>query len=401
MQKILQNLQKTKLASGIIANLSFEMRNKLISDIKDAILKNSKEIIAENKKDLKKINNSNPMYDRLFLSENRIMWLIKWCNDLINIKDPLDKFDNENEIFTKDWINIKKIGVPLWVIACIYEARPNVTIDLIIMSIKSWNSIILRWWSQAYYSNNILVKIVKEVLLNNNIDENIIYNYPIERKNLKTLYHAIWLVDVIIPRGWKSLIENVRKQSLVPIIETGAWVVHLYLDNDIKNENFTKAVDIIINAKISRPSVCNALDTLIINSNIDVSILEKMFNKMKKSLINIITDNQDYCKEQLSLNLNIKFVKNIDEAISHIEKYSSSHSDWILSDNIINIEKFCKSINSSVVYANTSTRFSDWWCFGFWWEIGISTQKLHARWPMWAESLVTYKYIVNSDWKIR
>lgn len=402
MQTILENLQRVKIASKTLANLSFEKRNNIISDIWKAIIKNKDLIKMENQRDLTIMDISNPMYDRLLLNDDRIASISKWCDELIDIKDPLEKYNLEEKIETKDWLTIKKIWVSLWVVACIYEARPNVTIDLIIMCIKSWNAVILRWWKEAKNSNNILVEIVKDVLKNNFVDENIVYNYPLDREELNILYNAIWLVDVIIPRWWRNLIDSVRKNSIVPVIETWAWVVHLYLDDDIEND-FNKAIDVIINAKTSRPSVCNALDTLIINSNIPNLLLENLFDKLNKSGINIIKEqeNLDYFKEQLSLDLNIKFVNNIEEAINHIDTYSSLHSDWILSNNKENIALFYKSVNSSVVYANTSTRFSDWSCFWFGWEIWISTQKLHARWPMWAESLVTYKYVVESDFKVR
>ncbi len=402
MQTILENLQKVKIASKIFTNISFEKRNNIISEIWKAIIKNKDLIKIENQKDLENMNTTNPMYDRLILNDERIISIGKWCDELVDIKDPLKKYNLEEQIETKDWLTIKKIWVPLWVVACIYEARPNVTIDLIIMCIKSWNAVILRWWKEAKNSNNILVEIVKEVLKNNLINENLVYNYPLDREELNILYNAIWLVDVIIPRWWRNLIDSVRKNSIVPVIETWAWVVHLYLDNDIEN-NFLKAINIIINAKISRPSVCNALDTLLINKNISDKNISYLLEKLKQAWI-IIIDNlndNDYHIEQLSNMLSIKYVNNIEEAINHIDTYSSLHSDWILSNNKENIALFYKSVNSSVVYANTSTRFSDWSCFWFGWEIWISTQKLHARWPMWAESLVTYKYVVESDFKVR
>jgi glutamate-5-semialdehyde dehydrogenase len=402
MQTILENLQRVKIASKTLTNLSFEKRNKIIGEIWKAIIKNKELIKRENQRDLANMDISNPMYDRLLLNDDRIISIGKWCDELVEIKNPLEKYNLEEKIETKDWLTIKKIWIPLWVVACIYEARPNVTIDLIIMCIKSWNAVILRWWKEAKNSNKILIEIVKDVLKNNLVDENLIYNYPLNREELNILYNAIWLVDVIIPRWWRSLIDSVRKNSIVPVIETWAWVVHLYLDNDIEND-FLKAIDVIINAKISRPSVCNALDTLLINKNISTKNITYLIKNLKQAWI-IILDNlndNDYHIEQLSNMLSIKYVNNIEEAINHIDTYSSLHSDWILSNNKENIELFYKSVNSSVVYANTSTRFSDWSCFWFGWEIWISTQKLHARWPMWAESLVTYKYVVESNFKIR
>lgn len=419
MDNILESLQKVKISSEGFKNISLEKRNKIILEIWEELIKNEELIISENKKDLDKLDKSNPMYDRLLLNSQRINSIKKWCDDLIKVKNPLLKYENEEDIITNDGLNIKKIWVPLWVVACIYESRPNVTVDIAIMCIKSWNWMVLRWWSDANFSNKVLVQTIKDVLINNDIDSNLIYNFPLERENLNILYNAIWLVDVIIPRGWKSLIESVRDSSKIPIIETWAWVVHLYLDDIMNIDNINKAIDIIVNSKTSRISVCNALDTLVINKNISESTLKELFQKLVEKWVTFwileknieivesynlnysIINNNSFNTEQLSLKLNIIFVENIDDAIKHIQKYSSKHSDWILSDSLKNISLFKNSIDSSVVYSNTSTRFSDGSCFWFAWEVWISTQKLHVRWPMWAEALISYKYIVDSDWKIR
>ncbi|NUJ97906.1 glutamate-5-semialdehyde dehydrogenase [Candidatus Gracilibacteria bacterium] len=420
MENILQDLQKTKISSEKFKNTSFEMRNKLIKEIGDNIKKNKDLIIAENKKDLKKMTEDNPMRDRLLLDEKRINSMSEACYDLVDIEDPLLKYKDEKIIETKDGLKIKKIGVPIGVVACIYEARPNVTIDIVIMAIKSGNGTVLRGGNQALFSNKILVKIIDDVLEKNNFDKSLIYNFPLEREKLNILYTSVGLVDVIIPRGGKDLIDSVRKKSLIPVIETGAGVVHLYLDQYIEN-TIDKAIPLIINAKVSRPSVCNSLDTLLINENIKQEYLEKLFYEFKKNNVHILAIEKDICilskyfeednlhkikeveffTEQLSLKLNIKFVESIEEGIKHIQKYSSKHSDGILSENKENIDIFQKNIDSSVIHINTSPRFSDGSCFGFGGEIGISTQKLHARGPMGAESLVTYKYIVCSDWKMR
>lgn len=402
MKNIIQELHKIHLNSSQISQLSLEKRNKIISEIWYKIIEEKDKIKSENKKDLDYMTESNPMYDRLILTDSRIESMAQWCFDLVKISDPLKKYEIEKTIFTNDWLEIKKIWVPMWVVACIYEARPNVTIDLAIMCIKSWNAVVLRWWSQAKFSNIILIEIIKNVFTNNWIDDNLIYNFPLEREKLDILYKSTQLVDLIIPRWWKWLINSVREKSLVPVIETWAWVVHLYIDDKINPINYDKAIDIVINSKVSRPSVCNALDTLIINKNINKEFMNSLFNKLiENNVVLLFENNCDYNKEQLSLELNIKYVDNLKQAISHIKTYSSKHSDWILSDNQENIFKFNNQIDSSVVYTNTSTRFSDWSCFWFWWEIWISTQKLHARWPMWSEALVTYKYKVISSWATR
>lgn len=419
MINILEKLQKTKLIAEWFKNISIEKRNKIIKEIWDSILKNKNIIQIENKKDLENLSQNDPMYDRLLLNDSWIISMSKSCYDLVKIDDPLLKYSNDKALKTNESITIKKVGIPIWVVACIYESRPNVTVDIAIMCIKSSNWVILKWWKIAKNSNLILIKIIEDVLINNDINLDLIYNFPLDRKYLDVLYNAIWLVDVIIPRGWKKLIESVRCNSKVPIIETWAGVVHLYLDNEINSLNREKAIDVIVNAKTNRVSVCNSLDTLIINKNTNKDLIKMLFKKLinkwvtfwiinsqKKYIENYvdnysIINNNSFYDEQLSINLNIIYVDSINEAMDHISTYSSNHSDWILSDNQNKINQFIKNIDSSVLYTNTSTRFSDWSCFWFAWEIWISTQKLHARWPMWADSLISYKYLISSDWEIR
>lgn len=279
---IIKKLEEVKNASQTLFGISIEKRNKIILDIAEKLLENKDKIISENKKDLEKMEDNNTMIDRLLLDYSRIESMANWCKKLEKIKDPLDKYNLEKDIVAEKWIKIKKQAIALWVVSCIYEARPNVTIDIFNMCIKSGNAVVLRWWSQAEKSNNILIKIIKEVLIENKVDEKIIYNFPGDRKKLDILYNATDLVDVIIPRWWRDLIDSVKKKSLIPIIETGAGVVHLYLDSDLKQENLEKAKKIIINAKVSRPSVCNAVDTLIINKNLDNNFVKFLFIELKK-----------------------------------------------------------------------------------------------------------------------
>ncbi len=206
MENILENLQKTKIATDNFKNISIENIDKIIKEIWDVVIKNKEIIKKENKKDLSEMDTKNPMYDRLLLIDERIEGIATGCYDLINIKDPLTKYDIEDAIITFDGLTIKKTWVPLWVVACIYESRPNVTVDLIIMCIKSSNWVVLRWWTQAKNSNIILIELIKEVLEKNKINSDLIYNFPLEREKLNILYNAVWLVDVLIPRWWKKLI---------------------------------------------------------------------------------------------------------------------------------------------------------------------------------------------------
>lgn len=410
------NLKLVKQASLNFKSKSITERNNIIKDIWQVLLMNIDNIIKENQKDLQLLWLDNPLYDRLLLDAKRIESMANSCFELTEIGDPLSKYDNEQLITNPSWINIKKVGVPLWVVACIYEARPNVTIDLTIMALKSGNAIVLKWSSSARFTNDYLIELIKQVLKNNLVDTNLVYQFPYEREYLQYLYNAQWLVDVIIPRWWKQLIQSVKKESLIPIIETWAWVVHLYVD-DLEVSSLDKAIKVIVNAKLSRPSVCNALDTLLIKkwqsldfylqlskalSTIQINCLQQDYLFLSQYFDTLkIIEEDNFHDEMLSLKIQIKLVDDIQQWIEHVQKYSSLHSDGILSDNEINIFRFLQSVDSSVVYVNTSTRFSDGWCFGLGWEIGISTQKLHSRWPMWAEALVTYKYIVDSYWKCR
>lgn len=396
----IEDIQATKYVSKDMNIISFQKRNDIITTLWKQLWLCIDRIKEENTKDLLMMDICDPMYDRLLLTDARILSMIQWCKILASMDDPLKKYDMEKGFITKEWLHIQKIGVPLWVVACIYESRPNVTIDIVTMCIKSGNAVILRGWKEARHTNKILVDIAKDVLQRYNLDERVICNFPLDRKYLKYLYNAVWLIDVIIPRWWKWLIDSVRKYSHIPVIETWAGVVHIYLDDDIGNMQ-ERAVEIIANAKLSRPSVCNALDTLIINTWLGDNRIRDILRNLQNQWIKIITTGQDYSKEHLSSDLNIKYVHDIKGAMQHIEEFSSKHSDCIITENNDKAELFFKMINSSVVYLNTSTRFSDGYCFGYWWEIWISTQKLHARWPMWAQSLVTYKYRVESDYCIR
>lgn len=417
-QEILDKLAVTKLASKHYAITNIELRNYLIKQIWEQVLLRKDEIIAANLLDLQSVEKDSAVYDRLLLTENRILWMAQACEELTQIGDPLRVYDDVSWS-TNDWLLIRKQWVALWVVACIYEARPNVTIEIAIMALKSGNWVVLRWSKTAYHSNEVLINIMKQVLKNNWIDENLIMNYPTQREYVDYLCKWVGLIDVIIPRGWKELITFVQQNSMVPVIETWAWVVHIYLTKDVEEQYFSKAIDIIVNAKTSRPSVCNALDSLLIDRDINEQLLKKLFETLiqqwvKFGVENIETFNkfiddkflfeissQDYYTEYLSLNMNVKFVDTIEQAVEHIWKYSSAHSEAIITQNISKAELFKSMVDSSVVYVNTSTRFSDWWCFGFGWEVGISTNRLHARWPMWADALITYKYVVESDWKCR
>lgn len=420
LHPLIADLKKVKTASKKMALLSYVQRNGLIVSIAHTLANNKGEILQANARDRAYCkDHESAVYDRLILDEKRIDSIIESCMVLSTIGDPLEMYNSEKQKVTADGLIIKKIWVPLGVVASIYEARPWVTVDIAVMALKSGNAVILRWGSEAYETNRCLISLMQTVLIAQWIPEEAIFFFPPERTALPTLYEAVGIVDVIIPRGGKELIRTVRRESLVPVIETGAGVVHMYVDSDIiQNEN---AADVIVNAKVSRPSVCNSLDTLLIHRDIDAWFYSTLFPLLASHQVRIwvestnkqrmlhyypealiyTVEKDDFFTEQLSLNLNICWVDSIIEALDHIDTYGSHHSDAILSDNPDTTALFMQMVDSAVVYSNTSTRFSDGGCFAYWWEVGISTQKLHARWPMGAEALVTYKYAVYSDWMTR
>lgn len=397
--------------------ISHKIRNTLIADIADSLGKYAEEILIENQKDLNQMSLNDPLYDRVALNEERISGMIQSCQELIDIDDPLDgKYSAA--LSTHYDLHLRSIPVPLGVVACIYEARPNVTLDLAILCIKSGNVCLLKWGSQATHTNAYLRGLIQDVLEKHGINPDVVSGYSEDRDDMMTLLQAVDDIDVIIPRGGKWLIQFVRDNARVPVIETGAGVVHIYLDNEVDEAHFEKITNIIVNAKISRPSVCNALDTLIIHENVAQKLIEAICMQLTSYdvVIGVLLEERhflptqfqyqdmnmsDFSQEYLSLQCGIKFVSSLEEAIQHIAAYSSHHSDVILTDNGDHAKKFLAEVDSAVVYHNTSPRFSDGGCFWFGGEVGISTQKLHARGPMGCRALTTYKYIVDSDFLTR
>ena len=312
-------------------------------------------------------------------------------------------------------LQLEKVAVPLGVVGAIYESRPNVTFDIATLCLRSMNGCLLKGSSEAENSNKAAVEIIKSVLKENNIDEDCVTLLPSNRETVQHLFSATKYVDVLIPRGSDSLIQFVRKNSLVPVIETGAGVCHIYVEKDAEID---KAVNIVANAKVSRPSVCNAVDSVLVDSITAPQFLEKLQPFFVKHGVEIFADEaayellknyphlhrasaEDFGREFLSLKCAVKVVDSIDEALDHIQKYSTKHSESIVSENKNQSERFLQEVDAAVVYANASTRFTDGEEFGLGAEIGISTQKLHARGPFALEKLVTEKWIVRGDGQVR
>lgn len=389
--------------------------NDILLDISNNLIKNKELIIDENKKDLANVNPQNPMYDRLLLNENRINTIANDLLNIIKIPSPLKKILEERNL--KNGLKLQKISVPLGVVSVIFESRPNVTLDVFSLCLKSGNICILKGGKEAYYSNKVLIDIIKKSLEENKVNSKIIFLLPNERNAAEELFNATGLIDVCIPRGGKGLIDYVRQNSKIPVIETGAGIVHTYFD---ESGDLLKGISIIENAKTRRVSVCNALDTLIIHKNrlsdlfkliepligknVTIYADEKshafLVNKYPGSLLNIAHE-EHYGIEFLDYKMSIKTVDSLENAIEHIHKYTSSHSEAIIAEDKEVLEEFLHKVDAAVVYANAPTSFTDGGQFEMGSEIGISTQKLHARGPMALNELTSYKWLVRGNGQTR
>ncbi|HRH57994.1 MAG TPA: glutamate-5-semialdehyde dehydrogenase [Chitinophagales bacterium] len=415
MDSIEQLLINTHKAGVSVRNSSKKLKQDVLLSLAALLLKNTDSIIQENEKDLSKMEDSNPKKDRLLLNESRIKDLANSLHDVIKLEDPTGKV--LSDITTENGLHIQKITVPIGVVGVIYEARPNVTIDVAALCLYAGNAVVLRGGSDAEFTNQILVTLIHQALKENNIDENAVQLLPVDRKFVKELLEAVKYVDIIIPRGSQQLIDFVREHSKVPTIETGAGVCHTYIES---TANLEDAANIVINAKTQRPSVCNALDTIIVDKKIADEFLPKLLNGFSKFEVEVFADEyafqileksdyknlkkateDNFGMEYLSQKCSVKTVNNFDEAIEHINKYSSKHSEAIVSQDIQLCERFLNEVDAAAVYVNASTRFTDGGCFGLGAEIGISTQKLHARGPFALEKLTTEKWLVRGNGQTR
>ncbi len=412
------NFEYTKQTSRQLCLKSDTDFNKTIAHLATLTRQNMATILAENAKDLALMEKENPKYDRLLLNADRLESIAKDLEKVSQLVSPLNKILEEKTL--ENGLFLQKIVVPLGVVGIIYEARPNVTFDVFALCLKVGNVCLLKGSSDAENSNKIIVKLIKQALTETQMPENAVTLLGAERAAAEELVQAVGLVDVIIPRGSQQLINWVRQNSKVPVIETGAGIVHTYIDD---SANIEKAKNIILNAKTRRVSVCNALDCLIIHENY-LQYLEEIVQKLVLQNVEIFADSsaymtlqkgnlsypknllfiaseQDFGIEFLSYKMAIKTVKNIEEAIEHIALYSSKHSEAIISENEKNIDLFFRSVDSAVVYANASTAFTDGGQFGMGAEIGISTQKLHARGPMALNEITSYKWLVKGNGQVR
>ncbi|MBI3590828.1 MAG: glutamate-5-semialdehyde dehydrogenase [Candidatus Melainabacteria bacterium] len=414
LKDTISQLKAAKIASRKLAKSASDERNKALELISSELIKSKDIILAANKKDIeegKKNNLSNALLDRLLLNEKRLQSMADSIQKVIAQKDPIGKV-------LAAWkhskgMDIKKISVPLGVICVIYEARPNVTTDAASLAIKSGNAIVLRGSQHATHSNQAIVDVIYKALEKSSLDLSIVqFIANKERNETIKILESKEYVDLVIPRGGEELKDFVLKHSKIPVIGAGGGTCHLFIDESAKE---IIAVDIAINAKTQRPGVCNAIETILVHKNIAQNILPGLELALMNKNVEIFgcdktrkfiksarpATEDDWYKEYLDLKVAVKVVNSLDEAIEHINKYGTKHSESIITEDKSNAKKFQEEIDAACVYVNASTRFTDGEEFGFGSEIGISTQKLHARGPIALEQLVTYKYLVTGEGQIR
>ncbi|GFZ32877.1 gamma-glutamyl phosphate reductase [Clostridium zeae] len=402
-----------KEASRRMANVTTEVKNKALLNIAKAIRENTNIIISENAKDIENGTNkglSKAILDRLLLDEKRIEAMASAVDQVAGLNDPIGEviegFKTYNEL------KISKIRVPLGVVGIIYEARPNVTIDATALCIKSGNSCILRGGSEAINSNIVISEIISKAATESGLPNGAVTFVDItDREIVDIMLKFNQCIDVLIPRGGANLIRKVVENATVPVIETGVGNCHVFVD---ESADVKKAIEIIVNAKTHRPGVCNAIETILIHKNIAENILGELKKELEGKKVQLRgceetralieceeATEEDWATEYLDLILAVKVVSDIDDALEHIYKYGTKHSEAIITESYTNSQRFLKEVDAAAVYVNASTRFTDGGEFGFGAEIGISTQKLHARGPMGLKELTSYKYLIYGDGQIR
>lgn len=403
-----------KNAERVLMTAPLVSRDRALCEIAAALRKNTDYIIKENLKDIEKAREngmSHSMLDRLSLDENRIEGIAQAVENIVSLPDPLGRVVSGS--VRPNGMKIEKVSVPLGVIAVIFEARPNVTVDAAALCLKSGNTVILRGGKEAINSNKAMTLVMRKALVSAGLPEDCIQLVEdTSRASATALMKMNAYVDVLIPRGGAGLIRACVENSTVPVIETGTGNCHIYIDKDADKE---KAVSIVYNAKTSRPSVCNACESLVIHKAAAKEILPLIKKALdEKSVVihgdeataEIIEDvipatEEDYAKEYLGYEISVRVVEDIEEAVNHIMQYSSGHSECIVTESYTAANYFTANVDAAAVYVNASTRFTDGGEFGFGAEIGISTQKLHARGPLGLPELTTVKYIITGDGQIR
>ncbi len=395
----------------VIALADTRDKNKMLELAAAAVLENAAEILAANAKDVANCERGAQFADRLMLNESRLKDMAEGLEKLIELPNPIGEIAEEWTV--PNGMRISKVRVPLGVIGIIYEARPNVTVDAIGLCIKTGNAIVLRGSKEAYSSNEALVAAVKARLRSGGYNPEFIQLIQdVSREGAEMLMTCRDYVDVLIPRGSASLIRTVVEKSTVPVIETGAGNCHAYIE---QTADIDKALDIVLNGKLRRPSVCNALESLLVDESAAKKFLPVILGALKEKGVEIVgcektravcpfvapASEDDYATEYLALKISVKVVRGVEEACEHINKYSTKHSEVIVTESKEAAEYFTSRIDSAAVYVNASTCFTDGFQFGFGAEMGISTQKLHARGPLGLKQLTSEKYVIRGNGQVR
>ncbi len=406
-------LRKAKASTQVIATLDGKTKNRILNEMADALLENASSIVSENEKDMtagKENALDSALLDRLLLDENRVSAIAQSLREIAGLKEPVGRV-LEGWV-TDDNLRIEKVSVPIGVVGVIYESRPNVTSDVAALCFKSGNVAILKGGKEAEHSNIAIAKVLQGVLSKNNLPTELISLLPdSSREGVAKLIKEDTYVDLIVPRGGEGLIRYISQNSSVPVVKHDKGLCHTYIH---VNANLNKAIEIAINAKCQRPGVCNAMETLLVDKAVAKEILPALYKRFVDAgtklrgcattkqfiFIDSATD-ENYNTEYLANELNIKIVEGVDEAIAHITHYGSGHSEAIITENYSVAEKFLDTIDAACVYVNASTRFTDGGAFGFGAEVGISTNKLHARGPMGINELTTYKFKIYGSGQVR
>lgn len=415
MSGVKEKVTAARQASFVIAGASTELKNKTLSKVAEELKKQEEKILAANKKDLdnlkQKDNYSKAFYDRLLLNSERIEAMGEGLNDIVSLPDPVGEIESMSK--NPDGLVVGKMRTPLGVVGIIYEARPNVTVDAFALALKSGNAVVLRGSSEALNSNKAMVEVIRESLENSGLPADcVVLIEDTDRAAAREMMTMDKYIDVLIPRGGHALIRAVIENSTVPVIQTGAGNCHTYID---ESADIDSAISIAVNAKVQRPGVCNAMETLLVNKNIAESFLPKVLKELSEKNVEIrgceVTrkysasvlpaTEEDWETEYLDLILAVKVVHNMQEAVDHINKYGTGHSEAIITSDYQRSMDFLKKVDAAAVYVNASTRFTDGFVFGLGAEMGISTQKLHARGPMGLKALTSLKFIIFGEGQVR
>ncbi len=412
---VIEQLKKVKEASESLQKVDAATIDKILNEVADELVENADYIVGENRRDLAKMDPNDPLYDRLLLSGERVRAIATDMKTVASLQSPLSRI-LETRV-RPNGLKIKKISLPIGVIGMIYEARPNVTADVFSLCFKSGNASVLKGGSDADNSNRAIVSVIQKVLIKNNINPDVVFLLSNDRAEVATMMQAHGLVDVIIPRGSSELIEYVRSTAKIPVIETGRGVCHIYVD---ASADIQMAAKIIDNSKTRRPSVCNALDTLIIHKD-QLANLQAIVVDLEKKDVEIRADETSYAEltkfydknllkkaekgdfgsEFMDLIMCVKTVDSLGAALEYLRANSSKHSEGIVTNNKESVERFEREVDAACIFVNSSIAFADGAQFGLGAEIGISTQKLHARGPMGLEALTSYKWIVEGTGQTR